>query len=177
MSQDLMEYAKMMEDAVRGVMREALARTAADGLPGLHHFYITFRTTAPGVAISEHLIAQHPDEMTMVIEHQFWDLEVTEESFSLSLAFGGKRERLAIPFEAVTAFVDPSVKFGLQFGAHPVDQASGRTADQIGQAGPTEVAAAPKAVETTGEIREKTGDSEKVPGAGRVVVLDSFRKK
>ena len=170
MSQDLMEYAKMMEDAVRGVMREALARTATDGLPGLHHFYITFRTTAPGVAISEHLIAQHPDEMTMVIEHQFWDLEVTENGFSISLAFGGKRERLAIPFEAVTAFVDPSVKFGLQFGAHEVDQTAG-------QIGPNDVAAAPKAVETTREIREKTDDSKKPPGDGRVVVLDSFRKK
>jgi len=174
MSQDLMEYAKMMEDAVRGVMREALARTAADGLPGLHHFYITFRTTAPGVAISEHLIAQHPEEMTIVIEHQFWDLEVTEKGFSLSLAFGGKRERLAIPFEAVTAFVDPSVKFGLQFGAHGVDQTAGYPA---GQVGPTDVAAAPKAVETTGEIRERTDDSKKPPGDGRVVVLDSFRKK
>lgn len=176
-----MEYAKMMEDAVRGVMREALVRTAADGLPGLHHFYITFRTTAPGVAISEHLIAQHPDEMTIVIEHQFWDLEVTEEGFSISLAFGGKRERLAIPFEAVTAFVDPSVKFGLQFGAHEVDQTAGHPA---GQAGPTDVAAAPKAVEKTGQIREKPDDSKKAPddskkpfGDGRVVVLDSFRKK
>ena len=177
MSQDLMEYAKMMEDAVRGVMREALVRTAADGLPGLHHFYITFRTTAPGVAISEHLIAQHPDEMTMVIEHQFWDLEVTEEGFSIGLAFGGTREMLNIPFEAVTAFVDPSVKFGLQFGAHSVDQPGEQTAGQTGPTGPTEVAAAPKPEEKSVESGENADEPEDPPGGGTVIALDRFRKK
>jgi hypothetical protein len=173
MSQDLMEYAKMMEDAVRGVMREALVRTAADGLPGLHHFYITFQTTAPGVTISDHLHAQHPEEMTIVIEHQFWDLEVTEKGFSITLAFGGTREPLRIPFEAVTAFVDPSVKFGLQFGAHATEQAAGQT----GLAGPTEVTATPVPDEVPGRSGEKTDKPEDAPGGGTVIALDRFRKK
>src|SRR5579862_1421179 len=105
----------MMERAIRGVVREALAVAASKGLPGAHHFYITFRTDTPGVALPDHLLAKYPGEMTVVLEHQFWDLEVTEEAFSVTLSFGSKPARLTIPFAAITTFADPSVQFGLQF--------------------------------------------------------------
>jgi len=105
----------MVEAALRGVVREALARAAASGLPGAHHFYITFRTGAPGLALPDYLRKEYPDEMTIVLEHQFWDLEVEEEKFSVGLSFKNRNEKLTIPFAAITAFADPSVKFGLQF--------------------------------------------------------------
>jgi hypothetical protein len=94
----------MVEGALRGVVREALARTAAKGLPGAHHFYITFRTRFPGLSLPDYLGQQYPDEMTVVLEHQFWELDVSEHSFSVTLSFQGKPERLTIPFEAITAF-------------------------------------------------------------------------
>src|SRR6266403_5123202 len=115
MAQDLFDYPKMVETALRGVMREALARTAREGLPGEHHFYVTFRTHAPGVAIPSHLLGKFPDEMTIVLQHQFRALEVGEEAFSVNLSFQSRSERLRIPFAAVTTFADPSVNFGLQF--------------------------------------------------------------
>ncbi len=174
MSQDLLQYPKMMEMAVRGVLREALSIAAQHGLPGLHHFYITFRTGAPGVSISDQLRAQHPDEMTIVLENQFWNLEVSEESFAVSLSFNRTQQRLVVPFEAVTAFVDPSVKFGLQFGQ---DAAAG-------------VAATPEFAESTAAA-DRSNDEPRPPaaagdgdggddaddGGDRVVTLDSFRKK
>lgn len=160
MSQDLLDYSKLMENAVRTVVREALSITAEFGLPGLHHFYITFLTGADGVSIPGHLSAAHPDEMTIVLENQFWDLEVNEADFAISLGFSGVRERLVVPFDAVTSFVDPSVKFGLQFGPQ----------------GPDTEAAAPDApAEPDGD----GGDTNAADGSGndRVVTLDSFRRK
>ena len=117
MTQDFLEYPKLVEQAMRSVVRSALDVVVEHGLPGLHHFYITFRTREPGVQISDRLLAQYPEEMTIVLEHQFWDLAVDETGFSVALSFGGARESLSIPFAAVSAFVDPSVKFGLQFDA------------------------------------------------------------
>jgi uncharacterized protein len=143
----------MVEAALRGVVREALARAAAKGLPGAHHFYITFRTRFPGVALPDYLGQQYPDEMTVVLEHQFWDLDVSEACFSVTLSFQNKPERLVIPFDAITAFADPAVKFGLQFQETPDDSG----------AAPAEPAPA-KAEEAT----EKPGE---------VVALDAFRKK
>src|SRR5579862_3123814 len=105
----------MVETALRGVVREALARTAASGLPGTHHFYISFKTHYPGVQIPDSLIAEYPEEMTIVLENQFWELVVEEQRFAVTLSFKSRPERLSIPFEAVTSFTDPSVKFGLQF--------------------------------------------------------------
>ena len=148
---DLLRYDKMVEGALRGVVREALARTAAKGLPGAHHFYITFRTRFPGLGLPDYLSQQYPEEMTVVLEHQFWDLDVTEECFSVTLSFQGKPERLTVPFEAITAFADPAVKFALQFQATPENEAA-----------PVESVCAPEA------------KSEK---AGEVVALDTFRKK
>ena len=115
---DLFRYDKMVERALRGVVREALARTAASGLPGTHHFYITFQTKHPGTKIPDILASQYPEDMTIVLEHQFWDLDVEEERFSVTLSFHSKPERLSVPFEAITAFTDPSCKFGLQFQAN-----------------------------------------------------------
>ena len=119
MTEDLLDYPKMMERALRGVVRDAVAVAADQGLPGSHHFYIAFRTTDPGVSLADHLAAENPDTMTIVLEHKFWDLQVDDHGFAVTLSFGGKSERLEVPFEAVTSFVDPSVKFGLQFEAPP----------------------------------------------------------
>jgi len=117
MTGDLLRYDRMVEGAMRGVMAEALRRVAAGGLPGDHHFYIVFRTAYPGVGIGAELKARHPAEMTIILQHQFWDLEVGRDGFSVMLSFGGVPQRLTVPFAAVTAFADPSVKFGLQFQA------------------------------------------------------------
>lgn len=144
----------MVEAALRGVVREVLARASTNGLPGAHHFYVTFRTHFAGLALPDFLAAQYPDEMTIVLEHQFWDLQVTEHNFSVTLSFQNRPERLVIPFEAITAFADPAVKFGLQFQPTPDE------ADPLPGA---ESAAA------------KT--EEKADKAGEVVALDAFRKK
>ncbi len=114
MAQDFFGYPKMVETALRNVVREALARTAREGLPGDHHFFITFRTRAAGVVMPKSLIGEYPDEMTVVLQHQFRALEVADDSFSVNLSFQSRSERLTIPFAAVTTFADPSVKFGLQ---------------------------------------------------------------
>src|ERR1700680_114658 len=115
MAQDLFDYPQMVEAALRGVIREALACAAREGLPGDHHFYVSFRTRSPGVAIPEYLLANYPDEMTIVLQHQFRALEVGDDGFSVNLSFQNRSERLKIPFAAVTTFADPSVNFGLQF--------------------------------------------------------------
>jgi uncharacterized protein len=156
MAQDLFDYPKMVETALRGVMREALARTARAGLPGDHHFYVTFHTRAPGVAIPNHLLDKFPDEMTIVLQHQFRALEVGEDAFSVNLSFQSRSERLRIPFAAVTTFADPSVNFGLQFEA--------------AAAQPAEVAALP----TQSPPPEPP---EPARPAAEVVTLDKFRKR
>lgn len=153
---DLLRYDKMVEAALRGVVREVLARTAASGLPGAHHFYITFRTKHPGSQVPDYLVAQYPEEMTIVLEHQFWDLEVEEEKFSILLSFKNRPERLTIPFEAITAFADPAVKFALQFQAQTSEEPETK---------PTPAASPP----VTAARPAKT--------EGEVVALDAFRKK
>jgi uncharacterized protein len=115
MAQDLIGYDKLVETALRGVAREALRRAARDGLPGTHHFYLGFRTAAAGIALPGYLSAKFPEEMTIVLQHQFWGLEVGEEGFSVTLSFQGRPERLTIPFAALTSFADPAVDFGLKF--------------------------------------------------------------
>src|SRR5579862_1115670 len=148
----------MVESALRGVVREALARTAASGLPGTHHFYITFKTRYPGLKISDALSAQYPDEMTIVLEHQFWDLEVEEDHLAATFSFQGRPERLSVPSEAITSFTDPSVKFGLQF--------------QPGESlAPLHTPVAPPKQEEKKKAEKPAGKT------GEVVALDSFRKK
>src|SRR3954466_4401240 len=115
MAKDELGYDRIVERQLRGVAREVLVQVGSKGLPGDHHFYITFRTDFPGVSIGPTLKAQFPKEITIVLQHQFWGLEVTDESFAVTLSFSGKHERLHVPFEALVSFTDPSVKFGLQF--------------------------------------------------------------
>ena len=123
MSEDLIGYDRIVERALKGVVREALTRAASGGLPGEHHFYVTCRTDAPGVVVSRSLRRRYPEEITIVLQHQFWDLSVDRESFAVTLSFGGANERLEIPFDAVTGFADPSVRFALRFGPVPAADA------------------------------------------------------
>jgi uncharacterized protein len=119
-SEDLIRYDVMVQQALIGVVRRVLQDAAKHGLPGEHHFYISFRTDAPGSRLSSRLKEKHPEEMTIVLQHQFWDLLVTDHAFEVGLSFGGVPERLLVPFEAMTGFFDPSVQFGLKFA---VDEA------------------------------------------------------
>src|SRR6201996_6927714 len=121
--QDLMHYEALAQDALRGVVKAALKRAAAPGgLPGAHHFYVTFKTDAHGVSGPPDLLGKYPDEMTIVLQHQYWDLAPGETFFSVTLQFGGQPKRLSVPYAAVTRFYDPSVQFLLQFeAAEPVE--------------------------------------------------------
>lgn len=113
---DEMHYEQLAQDALRGVIRSALERAAGpEGIPGAHHFYITFKTRAPGVSVPPDVLAKYPDEMTVVLQHQFWDLRVEADRFSVMLKFGGVPKVLSMPYSAVTRFYDPSVQFLLQF--------------------------------------------------------------
>jgi hypothetical protein len=115
MAKDLIRYDLLAQEALRGVVRRVLADVARTGLPGDHHFLIAFATDYPGVRLSQRLREQYPQEMTIVLQHQFWDLGVTEHTFEVGLSFSGTPERLLVPFEAITQFFDPSVNFGLKF--------------------------------------------------------------
>lgn len=165
MAEDGLKYDRMVEDALRGVVARALTEVSEHGLPGEHHFYITFRTDHPGVELAGHLRQRYPHEMTIVLQFQFQELVVTDEAFSVSLSFGGIQERLHVPFAAVVAFADPSVRFGLQFeGGEAVK-------DLVPAA--EEPTAKPQA-EASGDSGD-SGDSP--PQQATVVALDSFRKK
>jgi hypothetical protein len=166
MGRDFLDYGAMMETALLGVVREALGRVAERGLPGQHHFYITFRTGHRGVQIPDYLRQQFPDEMTIVLQHQYSGLQVDEAGFGVGLSFNQARERLIIPFAAVTAFADPSVKFGLQL--QPT------VAPNENKVQPIEFA------ESRGAPPAAAGNAPAAPaGAGNaeVVSLDAFRKK
>lgn len=159
MAEDLIGYDQLTQDAMRDVVRAALKRAASPrGLPGRHHFYITFRTTAPGVILPDHLAGRYPEEMTIVLEHQFWDLEVQNDKFRVILKFAGQPHPIVIPFAALTRFYDPSVRFGLQF-----EQAMEHGLEANGEAA---TAAAP----------EPAPEEDEAP-RGAVVSLDAFRKK
>src|SRR3984957_20504656 len=117
MATDHIRYDVLVRDALRGVLRRVLTDAAEHGLPGEHHFFITFLSTAEGVKLSPRLLAQYPEEMTVILQHQFWDLTVTEDRFQGWLSFGGIPERLVVPFKSIKSFFAPSVQFGLQFEA------------------------------------------------------------
>ena len=152
-AQDLMHYEAMAQDALRGVVKTALKRAAApEGLPGAHHFYITFKTDAAGVSAPEELLSKYPDEMTIVLQHRYWDLAPGETFFTVTLHFGGQPKRLSIPYAAVTRFYDPSVQFLLQFEAPPA----------VGAVEAPPVTDPPEAPPT---------------GETKIVSLDQFRKK
>ncbi|ACI99397.1 SspB family protein [Rhodospirillum centenum] len=157
MSREPLRYDRMVENALRGVVREALTEVQEDGLPGEHHFYVTFRTDGAGVKIPDYLREQYPGEMTIVLQYQFYGLEVTPQGFSATLSFGGVHERLVIPFAAITGFADPSVNFGLKFqGAD--EEASGED-------------------EADGEAAAEDDTPAEESRTGTVVALDAFRKK
>jgi hypothetical protein len=155
-AQDQMHYEAMAQEALRGVVKAALKRAAApEGLPGAHHFYITFKTEAPGVSGPNDLLGKYPDEMTIVLQHQYWDLAPGETFFSITLKFGGQPKRVSVPYAAVTRFYDPSVQFLLQFESPTSNTATLPVAQE-------EPAAPP---------------AETDPDAPNVVSLDTFRKK
>lgn len=160
MAEDLIRYDILAQDALRSVVRKVLAEVARTGLPGDHHFFISFVTTAPGVRISERLLAQYENEMTIVLQHQFQDLSVSDTGFEVSLSFDGHFEKLAVPFAAIKGFFDPSVQFGLQFDV--------KDAAQTALTG----------VATGNDDAAGDGEPEPGPVSGeKVISLDSFRKK
>jgi hypothetical protein len=167
MSKDMMRYDLMAQEALRGVVRSALEIVAKEGLPGEHHFFIAFDTNFPGVEISDELHERYPEDMTIVIQHQFWDLKVHDDYFEISLTFSKVLEKLVIPYAAIKGFFDPSVQFGLQFQGD---------AGQ-GEGGALPAPEAMKQLPPTGTEDETAGDSEAGEEHGQVVSLDAFRKK
>jgi hypothetical protein len=133
---DKIDYPAILQDALRDAVRRVLEQAAEHGLPGEHHFYIGFRTGFPGVEVPRFLRDQYPEEATIILQHQFWGLEVTPETFSVLLSFGGSRQRLLVPFAALTAFADPSADFGLRFDAAPASGPGEPAADGAADPGP-----------------------------------------
>ncbi|HEY6023709.1 MAG TPA: ClpXP protease specificity-enhancing factor SspB [Pseudolabrys sp.] len=193
---DQIRYDLLTQQALRGVVRSVLADTAKKGLPGDHHFYISFDTHAEGVRLSDRLRAQYPDEMTIILQHQFWDLKVGDDEFEIGLSFGGIPERLTVPFEAINGFFDPSVQFGLQF--EEVTEGEERPAPANVQEPPAAkkkrlptvppvtagiVESAPPAKPAAPAAKREKPDKPDKPdkpaggGGGEVVRLDRFRKK
>ncbi|PPR10198.1 MAG: hypothetical protein CFH41_01933 [Alphaproteobacteria bacterium MarineAlpha11_Bin1] len=164
-----MDYQALVEGAMKDVVRNVLLRVAKDGLPGEHHLYITFQTKHKGVEIADRLVDQYPDEMTIVLQYQFWGLEIFEDAFEITLSFSGNNERLYIPIDAVIGFADPSVNFGLQFKT-----AVGQdlTQDDINNDDLSAKISENVDPEDRTENKE-VGSEQKV---GEVVALDAFRK-
>jgi uncharacterized protein len=166
MATDHIRYDVLARDALRGVLRRVLADAAEHGLPGDHHFFITFVSTADDVKLSPRLLAQYPEEMTVILQHQFWDLVVTDDRFEVGLSFGGIPERLVIPFSAIKSFFDPSVQFGLQF----------ETSDAA-PTGESQATASPATSALPVPARESADEPDRPTEGAEVVRLDRFRKK
>jgi hypothetical protein len=204
MAVDHIRYDLLAQEALRGVVRTVLSDAARNGLPGDHHFFVTFDTGAEGVRLSQRMRAQYPKDMTIILQHQFWDLSVSEDAFEVGLSFGGVPERLSIPFAAVRGFYDPSVEFGLQFeqigitpaeaggakpeslpaskktGAEPANspmQIKPRRTTPAVPAAPTP--ANPEGAASGSDQANKPPEepTDKSTGGGEVVRLDRFRKK
>jgi uncharacterized protein len=197
---DLIRYDLLAQEALRGVVKKVLADIAARGLPGEHHFFISFDTRADGVTISDRLRKKYPEELTIVLQHQFWDLIVNDENFEVGVSFNGIPERLTVPFAAIKGFFDPSVQFGLQFElvteAKPLEKDSAQDTDA---ADASDSRATPRAVPRGAASEpEETRPGTSVPasrksppppavagpvpasddtGGAEVVRLDKFRKK
>jgi hypothetical protein len=174
MATDHIRYDVLARDALRGVLRRVLTDAAAHGLPGEHHFFITFLSTAEGVKLSPRLLAQYPEEMTIILQHQFWDLVVTEDRFEVGLSFGGIPERLVVPFNSIKSFFDPSVQFGLQFEA---SDAAAETPAASVPATNLPATPAPSALTAATPAPDKEDEPEKPSEGAEVVRLDRFRKK
>ena len=199
MNDDGINYGHIVGNALRGVLRDVLIIARDQGLPGQHHFYMTFRTTDEGVKIAPHLLARHPEEMTIVLQHQFWNLVVDDDGFAIDLSFSGRVERLHIPFAAVTRFVDPSVHFNLQFQQldeddedfddddddDDSDMLTGDNGSEPGVFGtdirilrastPEKTGSEESGADSSDKEESGAGSQKKAPS--NVVVLDSFRRK
>jgi hypothetical protein len=162
MAQDHIRYDILTQEALRGVVRKVLSEVAKTGLPGEHHFFISFLTRAPGVRLSQRLLDQYPSDMTIVLQNQFWDLKVGDTGFEVGLSFDNKPEILMIPFAAIKGFFDPSVQFGLQLTGAPEGGEEKTDNPEPPKLVPAAAGAAPAPPEKPGE---------------KVVSLDSFRKK
>ncbi len=148
MTKDLIRYDLLVQDALKNVVRKVLGDAAREGLPGEHHFYVSFRTDFPGVRLSTRMREKYPQDMTIVLQHQFWDLSVSEYAIEVGLSFSGVPERLLIPFDALTGFFDPSVQFGLKFEIQPPP------AEEDGSDGAGHVEAFPSASDNAAPARE-----------------------
>ncbi len=157
MSEDLIHYDNLIENALRDVVHNAMEKVVQLGLPGEHHFYISFLTDADGVDIPEHLKEKYKGEMTIVLQHQFFGLTVTEEGFSVILSFNNVKERLTVPFASITTFADPSVNFALQFQASPLESEPNKEQDETPDS--------------------DSGEKKEEEKRGEVISLDKFRKK
>ena len=184
MPEDHIRYDILAQEALRGVMRKVLGEVARTGLPGNHHFFITFLTGAPGVRVSSRLRERYPEQMTIVVQYQYWDLKVTDVGFEIGLSFSDIPEKLEIPFTAVRGFYDPSVNFELEFDVKPDDVAD------LAEEDAGEEESAPATLGTVAPIKEgklpapvaegdkeKTSEDEGEKAGAQVVSLDSFRKK
>ena len=169
------DYAKLQQEAMRGVVRAVLQQVVKSGLPGEHHFYISFLTQAPGVILSKRLKEKYPSEMTIVLQHRFWDLIISDDRFEVKLTFDGIPERLVVPFAAIKVFIDPSVRYGLQFDEdvsdnEPMPQprhalTADATYDQIGEANPDSPRTATKKPRAPRKPRTVDKDAAASPAA------------
>jgi uncharacterized protein len=170
MAEDLMRYDQLAQNALRGVVRDALRKIQKSGLPGEHHFYIAFNTKYPGVGLSPRIAERYPREMTVVLQHQYWNLNIYEDRFEVELSFDNIPEKLIIPFNSIKGFLDPYVQFGLQFEVVPVDEAEepklGEVVDMTGKPAGEKLSANADVGEVAAEASEQ-----------KVVSLDAFRKK
>ncbi len=175
MTNDLMDYEELLHDAYRVIVRKVLSRVAKTGLPGEHHFYIAFRTKAPGVSLPDFLVERYPEEMTIVLQHDFWGLEVDEDGFEVHLHFDRKPTRMVIPFHALTGFLDPSVQFGVKFDDEDIP--GGTSQPRTGNSG---LDFSGLATDADLELGNFEGDDQEDEGereTGTVIALDSFRKE
>jgi uncharacterized protein len=179
MPEDLMRYDLLAQNALKGVVRDALRIAETTGLPGEHHFYIAFNTRHPGVQLSEKILQRYPREMTIVLQHQYWNLRVLDDRFEVELSFDNIPEQLVIPFDAVKGFLDPAVQFGLQFETANAERRPREV--EAAKAGPKPAAA--KADDETAPS-DTSGTPDMAPAeaaapeeAAKVVSLDQFRKK
>jgi uncharacterized protein len=169
MLQQTIDYGKLVERALKRVVHDTLALVAEQGLPGRHHLYITFQTSHPAVEIPDHLLARYPGDMTIVLQHEFWGLEVDDEGFAITLSFDRSPQRLRVPYDAIKVFADPSVEFGLQFA---VAEAAGESPGL--RAVPAPVEELPTAAP---EPPPQPTDGDESGDGAEVVTLDRFRKK
>lgn len=179
MATDLIRYDLLVQDALRSVVRKVLADTARAGLIGDHHFKIAFKTQAPGVVVPSAVKSRFPDEMSIILQHEFWDLVVTQDAFEVNLNFSRKPERLIVPFDSITGFTDPSVPFGFKLEPRaPEPAATAEIQESAPAPAPAKTASAKS---PSGPAPAKSGQRAEKPaepaGEAKVVSIDAFRKK